>query len=144
MTTPRNPYPTVDVIVEIHHGEERGIVLIKRRNEPVGWALPGGFVDYGESLENAARREVEEETGLAVVLEDLLGVYSDPSRDPRQHNLSAVYVGHATGAPIGADDAAEAAVFPLNALPEPLCFDHGLILADYRHYRETGDKPKPR
>ncbi|HJK94783.1 MAG TPA: NUDIX hydrolase [Polyangiaceae bacterium LLY-WYZ-15_(1-7)] len=138
--TPRNPYPTVDVIVEV----EGGIVLIERSHEPVGWALPGGFVDYGETVETGARREVMEETGLEVRLEALLGVYSDPARDPRQHNLSVVYVGQASGAPKGGDDAARAEVFSLDALPEPLCFDHAQILADYRRFRETGERPPPR
>ncbi|MAQ13291.1 MAG: NUDIX hydrolase [Sandaracinus sp.] len=137
---PRNPYPTVDVVVEV----EGGIVLIERRGEPRGWALPGGFVDYGETVEDGARREVMEETGLTVELVTLLGVYSDPDRDPRQHNLSVTYVGRAEGTPEGADDAARAEVFPLDALPEPLCFDHARIVADYRRWRETGAIPDPR
>lgn len=138
--TPRNPYPTVDVIVEV----DGGIVLIERDNEPRGWALPGGFVDYGERVEDGARREVQEETGLSVQLTALLGVYSAPDRDPRQHNLSVTYVGRAEGTPRGADDAARAEVFSLDALPEPLCFDHAQILADYRRYKETGELPPPR
>jgi len=142
--TPRNPYPTVDVVVEVHHGESKGIVLIERKNEPVGWALPGGFIDYGERVEDAARREVQEETGLEVKLHALLGVYSDPARDPRQHNLSVVYVGSATGQPTGGDDAARAEVFDIDDLPGPLCFDHAKILADYRRYRNTGQPPDPR
>ena len=136
---PRNPYPTVDVVVET----QGGLVLIERRNEPKGWALPGGFVDYGEPVPDAARREVLEETGLEVELVALLGVYSDPERDPRQHNLSITYVGRATGQPKGADDAARAAVFALDELPEPLCFDHARILADYRRWKRTGEPPKP-
>ncbi len=137
---PRNPYPTVDVVVEV----DGGIVLIERNNEPRGWALPGGFVDYGEAVEDGARREVMEETGLEVELTALLGVYSAPDRDPRQHNLSVTYVGRAEGHPKGADDAARAEVFALDALPEPLCFDHDRILADYRRFKETGEPPKPR
>jgi 8-oxo-dGTP diphosphatase len=137
---PRNPYPTVDVVVEV----DGGIVLIERNNEPRGWALPGGFVDYGEAVEDGARREVMEETGLTVELTALLGVYSEPSRDPRQHNLSVTYVGRAEGRPQGADDAARAEVFAPDALPEPLCFDHARILADYRRFKETGERPKPR
>ncbi|MBO6937270.1 MAG: NUDIX hydrolase [Deltaproteobacteria bacterium] len=140
MANPRNPYPTVDVVVEV----DGGIVLIERNNEPKGWALPGGFIDYGELVEDGARREVMEETGLTVELTALLGVYSAPSRDPRQHNLSVTYVGTAEGVPKGADDAARAEVFPLDALPEPLCFDHAEILADYRRYKETGAIPKPK
>ena len=136
---PRNPYPTVDVVVEV----EGGIVLIERKSEPHGWALPGGFVDYGETVEHGARREVLEETGLEVTLVALLGVYSDPDRDPRQHNLSVTYIGRARGRPQGADDAARAEVFPLDALPEGLCFDHAKILADYGRWRDTGAVPGP-
>ena len=136
---PRNPYPTVDVVVEV----EGGIVLIERSNEPKGWALPGGFVDYGELVEDGARREVMEETGLSVELTDLLGVYSAPDRDPRQHNLSVTYIGRAEGQPEGADDAARAEVFALDALPDVLCFDHAQILADYRRFKESGAIPKP-
>lgn len=139
MTQPRNPYPTTDVIVEL----EGGIVLIERAAEPRGWALPGGFIDYGECVEDAARREVEEETGLQVTLHALLGVYSAPDRDPRQHNLSVVYVGRASGEPKGGDDAANAKVFALDALPK-LCFDHDEILADYRRWKESGRAPTPR
>ncbi|MEM9074458.1 MAG: NUDIX hydrolase [Myxococcota bacterium] len=133
----RNPYPTVDVIVEL----DGGIVLIERLNEPTGWALPGGFVDYGERVEDAARREVAEETGLTVSLEALLGVYSDPARDPRQHNMSVVYVGQASGTPTGGDDAGNAEVFPLDALPSSLCFDHAQIIDDYRRWRANGTLP---
>ncbi len=137
---PRNPFPTVDVIVET----EGGVVLIERHHEPHGWALPGGFVDYGERVEDAARREVREETGLDVDLSTLLGVYSDPDRDPRQHNLSVVFVGSAHGTPKGSDDASRADIFDPEALPTPLCFDHARILADYRHWKATGQVPTPR
>ncbi len=136
---PRNPYPTVDVVLEA----EGGIVLIERAHEPKGWALPGGFIDYGEAPADAARREVMEETGLAVELTELLFVYGAPDRDPRQHNLSVVYVGRADGEPKGGDDAARAGVYALDALPSPLCFDHAQIIADYRRFRETGERPKP-
>lgn len=136
---PRNPYLTVDVVIET----EGGIVLIERANEPVGWALPGGFVDYGEAPADAARREVKEETGLEVELTDLLSVYGAPGRDPRQHNVSVVYVGRADGEPRGGDDAARAEVFSLDALPSPLCFDHDRILEDYRRFRTTGERPSP-
>lgn len=127
----RNPFPTVDVIIRV--GDK--IVLIERRNEPKGWALPGGFVDYGESLEEAARREALEETGLA--LRDLrqFGAYSDPGRDPRQHNISVVFTAEGIGNPQGGDDAAQAKLFALDALPAPLCFDHQRILDDYRTQR---------
>jgi AmmeMemoRadiSam system protein A len=140
MDRPRNPFPTVDVVVET----PKGIVLVERAKEPRGWALPGGFIDYGEPAEDAARREVREETGLQVELTDLLGVYSDPERDPRQHNLSVVYVGRAQGTPVGADDAAHAALFDPERLPELLCFDHGRILDDYRRLRRSGQRPAPR
>ncbi|WP_341482547.1 NUDIX hydrolase [Fundidesulfovibrio agrisoli] len=126
----RNPTPTVDIVIACPGG---GVVLIERRNEPHGWALPGGFVDYGETLENAAIREAKEETGLDVELTGLLGVYSDPERDPRQHTMSVVYTARAHDiAALGAgDDAARAQIFPLERLPAPLCFDHGCILEDY-------------
>ncbi|GFK96034.1 Bifunctional NMN adenylyltransferase/Nudix hydrolase [Fundidesulfovibrio magnetotacticus] len=109
------------------------MVLIERLNEPHGWALPGGFVDYGESVERAAVREAREETGLDVELTGLLGVYSDPRRDPRQHTLSVVFTALPEDmARLGAgDDAKRAAVFGLDALPAPLCFDHALILEDF-------------
>jgi ADP-ribose pyrophosphatase YjhB (NUDIX family) len=129
----------VDVIIEIGDG----IVLIERAHEPVGWALPGGFMDYDESPEDAARREVMEETGLEVELLDLLSVYGAPGRDPRQHNVSTVYVGRATGTPEGGDDAARAGIFALDALPSPLCFDHEQIIEDYRRFRALGERPKP-
>lgn len=127
----RNPAPTVDVIV---HDPQRGIVLVLRRNEPHGWALPGGFIDYGESAEMAAVREVQEETGLSVVLDGLVGVYSEPGRDPRHHTLSVVYAAHVdadAAAPCAGDDAAEARFFAPEALPGPLAFDHARIIADY-------------
>lgn len=123
----RNPIPTVDIIIET----DGGIVLIERKNEPLGWALPGGFVDYGETLEAAAIREAREETSLEVSGLRLLGCYSDPSRDPRQHNISVVFIATASGSPAAADDAANAVTFPLTALPERLCFDHRRILDDY-------------
>ena len=133
----RNPTPTLDVIIEL----PGGIVLIERRNPPHGWALPGGFVDEGERVEAAAKREAMEETGLDVHLRALLYVYSRPDRDPRQHTMSTVFVATAEGEPIGADDAARAAIFPLDALPGELAFDHAEILADYRRWLETGKRP---
>ncbi|MFV2082523.1 MAG: NUDIX domain-containing protein, partial [bacterium] len=104
----RNPFPTVDIVIEV---DDAGIVLIKRKNPPHGWAIPGGFVDYGESVEEAAVREAKEETALDVELVRLLGVYSDPDRDPRFHTVSTVFVARASGTPVGQDDAAEARVF---------------------------------
>ena len=124
----RNPFPTADIIIEI---DGAGIVLIKRKNPPHGWAIPGGFVDYGESVEAAAVREAKEETSLDVELTRLLGVYSDPDRDPRFHTVSTVFVARASGTPIGQDDAAEARVFTRDNLPDDIAFDHRSILDDY-------------
>jgi len=123
-----NPTPTVDIIITIEGG---GIILIMRRNNPVGWAIPGGFVDYGESLEDAAVREAREETSLDVVLEGQLGTYSKPDRDPRQHTISTVFMASGAGTPVAADDAAEIGVFTEDTLPKPLMFDHREILSDY-------------
>ena len=126
----RNPFPTVDIIIETGK-QKAGIVLIKRKNPPFGWALPGGFVDYGESLESAAKREAEEETSLKVELLYQLGAYSDPSRDPRHHTISVVFVGRATGMPKAADDAIDVGIFDRHSLPNPMAFDHKEILRDY-------------
>jgi 8-oxo-dGTP diphosphatase len=123
----RNPFPTVDIIIEINGG----ILLIERKNEPFGWALPGGFVDYGESLETAAIREALEETSLKISDLRLLGCYSDPSRDARMHTISTVFIASACGHPRAADDALNLAIFNRNSLPEQLCFDHERILEDY-------------
>lgn len=139
MTRPRNPFPTVDIIIEVDSG---GIVLIRRKNPPPGWALPGGFIDYGESAEAAARREAREETSLDVQLVELLHFYSDPARDPRHHTLSAVFIATARGMPSGADDAAEAGVFYEGTLPSLLAFDHAKILQDYFTYKKTGKRPR--
>jgi ADP-ribose pyrophosphatase YjhB (NUDIX family) len=128
----RNPFPTVDIIIEVKDGRKsRGIVLIERRNPPPGWALPGGFVDYGETLEAAAVREAREETSLEVELVGQLGAYSDPSRDPRFHTISTVFLARASGKPRGADDARRAAVFDPRDRSLPLAFDHRRILDDY-------------
>ena len=137
---PRGPLATVDVIADMPDG---GIVLVRRKHPPPGWALPGGFVEAGESAAAAARREVQEETGLGVELVELFHVYADPARDPRGPTLGVVFIGRAWGFPAGADDAAEARIFSLDALPEPLAFDHALILADYRRYRTEGRRPPP-
>jgi 8-oxo-dGTP diphosphatase len=125
----RQPKLTVDVIIEM--GDQRDVILIRRKNPPHGWALPGGFVDEGETVEEAARREALEETSLHVELERQFHVYSDPHRDPRWHTVSVVFIGRAEGESRGADDAREARAFPREALPEPLAFDHGQILEDY-------------
>ena len=117
-------------------------MLIRRKNPPPGWALPGGFVDPGESVATAARREAKEETGLDVELVELLGVYSDPARDPRGFfTVSTVFIGRARGEPAGGDDAAEARVFRLDDLPPEIAFDHPVILDDYRRYRAGKGRP---
>jgi 8-oxo-dGTP diphosphatase len=137
----RNPAPTVDLIIELLHRPHRPIVLIERQNPPHGWALPGGFVDYGESVETAARREAQEETCLAVNLVEQLAVYSDPARDPRKHTLSVVFLATATADPVAADDAKAIAIFHPWELPPNLCFDHDRILRDYLQYRYYGHRP---
>ena len=133
------PRATVDVIVEV----DGGIALIRRRNPPPGWAIPGGFIDYGERAEVAARREMREELGVDVELVALLGVYSDPARDPRGHTVSTVYVGRASATPHAGDDAADVRVFRRETLPAPLAFDHARILEDYFRFRRTGECPRP-
>jgi len=132
----KNPAPTVDIIIEL----DGGVVLIERKNEPFGWALPGGFVDYGESLEEAAVREAGEETSLRVRLKCQMHAYSDPSRDPRRHTLSVVFVAEAQGALQARDDAKNAGVFTEATLPEPLVFDHERILSDYFRWKKQGWK----
>ncbi len=129
MTVYRQPKLTVDLIIEL--GASRKLVLIRRKNPPYGWALPGGFVDEGETVEDAARREALEETSLHVELTRQFHVYSDPKRDPRGHAVSVVFVAKAEGAPRGADDAKEARLFSKEDLPRELAFDHGAILRDY-------------
>jgi len=124
----QNPIPTVDIIIEI---ESKGIVLIKRKNPPYGWAIPGGFVDYGESLEQAAVREAKEETNLDVKLIRQFHAYSDPIRDPRHHSISTVYVAKAKGLPKAKDDAIDIGIFTESNLPEKIAFDHRSILKDY-------------
>lgn len=134
-----NPVPTVDIV--IHH-PDKGIVLIERKNPPYGWALPGGFVDCGETVEAAAVREALEETGLEVELTGLVGVYSDPARDPRMHTMSVVFMGRTPdpSALQAGDDAGAARFFALEDLPETLAFDHAVILRDYlRMVRKQGD-----
>ncbi|MBE3125445.1 MAG: NUDIX hydrolase [Acidobacteria bacterium] len=139
----RNPVPTVDIIIEVMDGRKRrGVVLIERRNPPPGWALPGGFVDYGETLEEAAVREAREETSLDV---DLLGqfhAYSDPARDPRLHTISTVFIARAKGEPKAADDARAAVVVDPRDRSLLLAFDHRKILDDYLDSRK-GRVPCP-
>ena len=124
----RNPYPTVDIIIEMSCG---GIVLIERKNPPFGWALPGGFVDYGESLEEAAVREALEETSLRITLTAQLHTYSNPARDPRKHTITTVYLAKAKGKPKAADDAKDVGIFTQDTLPHQLAFDHKEILIKY-------------
>ncbi len=135
----RNPFPTVDIIIE----RDGRVALIERKNTPFGWALPGGFVNEGESVEQAAVREAKEETGLDVALVDLLYVYSDPRRDPRHHTLSVVFVATARGTAHAGDDARSVKWFRLDELPT-LVFDHRFILDDYLLWRENGRRPTPR
>jgi 8-oxo-dGTP diphosphatase len=144
MPAPVTPRLTADIIIELADRPDRPIVLIERKNPPHGWAIPGGFVDVGETVEAAALREAREETALAVRLLALLGVYSDPRRDARGHTASAVYVAEARGMPRAQDDARNLALFSPDRLPENLAFDHARILADYRTYRATGNLPPPR
>jgi 8-oxo-dGTP diphosphatase len=124
----KNPVPAVDLIIEI---EGKGLVLIERRNPPPGWALPGGFVEVGETLEQAAIREAKEETCLDVELLGQFHTYSDPKRDPRMHCISTVFVARATGTPRAEDDAKAVALYPKDQLPDILAFDHRKILEDY-------------
>lgn len=135
----RNPNLSVDIIIEI----DDKIVLIERKNAPLGWAIPGGFVDYGECVEAAAVREAMEEVQLEVELQELLYVYSDPARDPRQHVASVAFVASASGEPHAADDAKHAALFAPEQLPETMCFDHRQILEDYLAFRRDGKRPSP-
>ena len=141
----KNPKPTVDLIIYKKEDQQICVVLIKRRNAPVGWALPGGFVDEGEAVEDAARREGMEETGMEVELEELLYVYSHPSRDPRQHNISIIFTATVTEdqSPVGMDDAAEAQWFNIESLPSPIVFDHQQVLIDFMTLLSTGKRPNP-
>ena len=134
MPAHENPASTVDVVILLP-GDR--VVLVRRRNPPPGWALPGGFVDLGEPLAAAAVREAREETGLSVELTEQFHAYSDPRRDTRRHTISTVFLGRSEGEPRGGDDAAEARAFPWSALPG-LAFDHAEILADVRRYLLTG------
>ncbi len=129
----RNPFLTVDCIV-IRNNQE--ILLVKRKNPPIGWALPGGFVDYGESLENAAIRELAEETGLKVIDLIQFRAYSDPDRDPRFHTVTVVFIATVEGNPRAGDDAAVCQFFPLNKLPEDIVFDHKQIISDFISWRK--------
>ena len=123
----RNPIPTVDIIIEI----SGGIILIKRKNPPFGWAIPGGFIDYGESAEHAAKREAKEETGLDIDNLKQFHTYSAPDRDPRHHTISVVFNARTSGTPKADDDAADIGIFTKGNLPDQIAFDHSKILEDY-------------
>ena len=139
----KNPTPTVDCLIELV-GRPGTLVFIERKNEPTGFALPGGFVDEGEFIADAAAREAKEETGLDVEIVELFHVYSDPARDPRKHTVSTVFIARASGTPTGGDDAARCLVCAPDALPGPLVFDHATIVGDYVAYRQRGVRPPPR
>ena len=141
MPRPQTPVIAADAIIELLDYPDKPIVLIERRNPPPGWAIPGGFVDIGESVPDAAVREALEETCMQVRLRCLLGVYSKPDRDPRGHTVSMIYVAEAHGEPVAADDAASVGIFDPAAIEVPLAFDHARILRDYLEYRRTGVVP---
>lgn len=146
-TPPTTPLCTVDTIIHLvehplYRPERPAFVLIERKHAPLGWALPGGFVDVGEAVGDAAKREAREETSLDVELLEQFFVYSQPNRDPRRHTVSTVYIGKATGTPRAADDAKNLGVFTEETLPD-LAFDHGQILRDYFEYLRTGRRPPP-
>lgn len=138
MYKPVTPLLAADTLIELVDQPGRPFVLIERANPPYGWAVPGGFVDVGETLEQAAIREAREETTLDVNLIVLLGLYSNPKRDPRNHTVTAVYIAEATGMPQAADDAKHCGIFTFDNLPGELAFDHALVLSDYQYYRTTG------
>ena len=138
MYKPVTPLLAADIIIELIDLPERPFILIERANPPYGWAVPGGFVEVGERIEQAAVREALEEVSLQVRLTALLGSYSDPTRDNRGPTVTAVNIAEATGLPVAADDAKNCQLFTLDTLPSVLAFDHAQVLADYKHYRETG------
>ncbi len=135
----RNPFPTADVVI---YDPARGIVLVERGHEPFGMALPGGFIEEGETVEHAAVREMKEETNLDVELLGILGVYSDPARDPRFHTMTVTFLGRARNPDqiAAGDDAAKAAFYPLSHLPAPLCFDHARAVEHLREHL-AGKRP---
>lgn len=139
MPVPETPLLTADIIIELQVEVKTKIVLIERLNPPFGWAIPGGFVDKGESVEAAAVREAKEETGLDVQLSCLLGCYSKPDRDPRFHTASLVYVASAEGLPVAGDDAKTTRLFAIDDINVELAFDHQQIINDYLHYKQSGE-----
>ncbi len=138
MPIPVTPLMTADIIIELENNNKTQIVLIERLNPPFGWAIPGGFVDKGESIESAAIREAKEETGLDVTLKCLLGCYSDPARDPRFHTASLVYIATADGVPVAGDDAKTTRLFDIDSIDVELAFDHQQIVDDYLNYKKCG------
>ena len=141
----KKPFPTVDIIIEVDREDGwPGVVLIERKNPPYGWALPGGFVDYGESLEEAAVREAKEETSLDIELLGQLHTYSDPGRDPRFHTITTVYMARAQGRPRAQDDAKNIGVFTIEDRPRPLAFDHEKILEDYLRKKRRKERGRLR
>ena len=138
MPKPITPLLAADALIELIDQPGRPLVLIKRANPPFGWAIPGGFVDIGETMEQAAIREAKEEVCLDVELTALLGIYSNPERDPRNHTVTAVYVAEAHGIPTAADDAKHCEMFTFDNLPEKLAFDHQQVLEDFLNYRTHG------
>lgn len=138
MARPVTPQLAADIIIELTDRPGRPIVLIERLNPPYGWAIPGGFVDVGETVEAAAIREAKEETNLNVTLKTLLGSYSRPDRDARGHTVSLVYIAEAQGQPLAQDDAKDFVICTLDELPQPLAFDHARIIADYKRLTHGG------